>query len=105
MTTTMIYCTTGSHREAVEIGRALVEERLAACANITPSITSLYWWKGKVEESQEAVLILKTRRALTYDAIARIKQLHSYDCPCVVALAIEKGNDDFLEWIVKETTQ
>lgn len=103
MTTTMIYCTAGSHSEALTIGRALVEERLAACANVLPSITSLYWWEGKIQESQEAVLILKTRRELTYDVITRVKQLHSYDCPCVVSLAIEKGNDDFLEWIVKET--
>ena|SRR3989338_9301654 len=105
MTAEMIYCTTGSHREAVAISRALVEERLAACVNILPSITSLYWWEGKVQEGQEAALIIKTRRELVDDVIARVKQLHSYDCPCVVSLATEKGNSDFLEWVAKETKQ
>lgn len=99
-----LYVTTGSADEARRIGGALVEERLAACANIIDGMRSLYWWEGKVQDETEAVLILKTRAAQVDAAIARVKALHSYDVPCVVALPVEAGNSDFLGWIVKETT-
>lgn len=101
--TTMIYITAGSTREAVDIGRAVVQARLAACANVAPSITSLYWWEGEVREEQEAALILKTRKDLVDRVIAKVKELHGDDCPCVVSLPIASGNDDFLKWIIKET--
>ncbi len=105
MTPTMIYVTAGSKKEALGIGRALVEDRLAACANVLGAITSVYWWKGAIHEEGEAVLILKTRPELVGEAVARIKELHSYDCPCVVALAISEGNGDYFDWIIKETKQ
>ena len=100
---TMIYVTTGSAKEALDIGRALVEARLAAGANVVDGVTSVFRWQGAIEEKQEAVLILKTRRDLVDEATARIKDLHSYDCPCVVSLAIAGGNGDYLDWIAKET--
>jgi periplasmic divalent cation tolerance protein len=65
----------------------------------------MYWWEGAVQEDAETVLILKTRRALVERAVERIKALHSYDCPCVVALAVAGGNPEFLDWIVKETSE
>ena len=99
----MIYVTTGSRKEALDIGRALVESRLAACANVIDNVTSIFRWQGEIEEESEAVLILKTRRALVDEATAKIKDLHSYDCPCVLSYAITGGNPDFREWIVKET--
>lgn len=99
----MIYVTTGSRKEALDIGRALVEARLAACANVLDNVTSVFRWQGAIEEEKEAVLILKTRRDLVDEATTRIKELHSYDCPCVVSYAITGGNGDFLDWIVKET--
>ena len=99
----MIYVTTGSKKEALDIGRALIEARLAACANVIGGVTSIFRWQGKIEEEAEAVLILKTRRGLVDEATAKIKDLHSYDCPCVLSYAINGGNSDFLEWIVKET--
>ena len=99
----MIYVTTGSRKEALDIGRALVESRLAACANVIDNVTSIFRWQGEIEEESEAVLILKTRRGLVDEATAKIKDLHSYDCPCVLSYAITGGNPDFLEWIVKET--
>lgn len=105
MTPTMIYVTAGSEQEALSIGRALVENRLAACANVLGAITSVYWWEGTVQEEGEAALFLKTRPELVEDAVARIKELHSYDCPCVVALPISEGNEDFFDWIIKETKQ
>ena len=99
----MIYVTTGSAKEALDIGRALVEARLAACANVLDGVTSVFRWQGAIEEDTEAVLILKTRRDLVDEATNRIKELHGYDCPCVVSYAIDGGNSDFLDWIVKET--
>lgn len=100
-----LYVTAASREEAFAIGRALVEDRLAACANVMPGMTSLYWWDGKIEEGSEVVLILKTRANLTDRATARIRALHSYSCPCVVVLPIEGGNPDYLDWLRQETAE
>lgn len=89
--------------EARAIGEALVGERLAACANILPIMESIYRWKGAVETADEAVLILKTREALVPRLTARVRALHSYECPCVVALPITDGNPSYLAWIETET--
>jgi periplasmic divalent cation tolerance protein len=80
-----------------------VEERLAAGANVLDGVASIYWWAGAIEQASEAVLIVKTRADLVERLSARIKALHSYDCPCVVALPIAGGNPDYLEWIRAET--
>ena len=103
MTSTMIYITTSSRDEALRIGRAVVADRLAACANVLPGVISVYWWQGEVQEGAETSLILKTRSNLVERLTARVKELHSYDCPCVVALPIANGNPDFLRWIADET--
>jgi periplasmic divalent cation tolerance protein len=103
MTSTMIYVTTSSREEALRIGRVVVADRLAACANVLPGITSVYKWQGEVREDVETALILKTRSDLVERLTARVKELHSYDCPCVVALPITDGNPDFLQWIAEET--
>ncbi len=99
----MIYVTAGSRAEALQIARALVEERLAACANILGEVASIYRWQGKVEEAQEIVLIAKTKRSLAEKAIARIKALHSYDVPCAVAYNMTAGLPAYLDWIDGET--
>ncbi|HEX7928333.1 MAG TPA: divalent-cation tolerance protein CutA [bacterium] len=98
-----VYMTASSVDEAKRIGRALVEERLAACTNILPGMTSFYWWQGKIDEGQETVLIAKTREELVERLTARVKALHSYSVPCVVALPMIGGNPDFLKWIEDET--
>lgn len=103
MTATMIYITTSSREEAETIGRTLVEERLAACANVLGAVTSFYWWEGEVQADGEVSLVLKTRDDLVDALTERVKALHSYDCPCVVALPIAKGNPAFLDWIAAET--
>ena len=103
MTFATIYITAASQDEALTIGRAVVEARLAACANVFPGITSVYWWEGSRQEGSEAALILKTRQDLVDQVVAKVKELHSYECPCVVALPIVGGNKDFLDWIAKET--
>lgn len=104
MSANLIYVTAATAEKAVEIGRAAVESRLAACANVLPGMTSVYRWEGKVQEDSEAVLILKTRQELVADLVAKVKELHDYDCPCVVVLPISGGNDDFIAWIVAETS-
>ena len=93
------YITAGSRDEARRIGRALVEERLAACANILDGMTSIYRWQGAVEEASEAVLIAKTRAELFDRLAARVRELHSYDVPCVVELKVGRGNPAYLDWL------
>ncbi|WP_142846926.1 divalent-cation tolerance protein CutA [Telmatospirillum sp. J64-1] len=99
----LLYVTASSREEALRLGRALVEERLAACVNVLDGMTSIYHWQGKVEEGSEAVLILKTREELVAKATDRLRDLHSYDCPCVLALPVSQGNPGFLAWIESET--
>ncbi len=99
----LVYMTTETVEEARALGRALVEARLAACANVVPGMIPIFWWDGEVQEGSEAVLIAKTRRDLLDDLTAFVKAEHGYDCPCVVALPIEAGNPDFLDWIGTET--
>ncbi len=98
-----LYVTCANSGEASAIARTLVEERLVACANILGEARSFYWWEGKVQDETEVVLVLKTGRALSDAATRRIRDLHSYSCPCVVALDIQGGNLDFLNWIVTQT--
>lgn len=105
MAATILYVTAESTDEALRLGRILVDERLAACANVIPGTTAIYWWEGKVREGAEAVLVVKTRADLVDAATARIKAAHSYDCPCVVAFAVAGGNRDFLDWLARETAQ
>ena len=88
MAVTFCYVTAGSRDEALSIGRTVVQERLAACANVLDGVTSIYWWQGALEQAGEAALILKTRAELVERLTGRIRELHSYECPCVVALPI-----------------
>lgn len=99
----LFYITFSSASEAKNAAKSVIEEKLAACANILPKMTSIYEWEGKTEESEEVVLILKTKKGLEEQLITHIKDLHSYDCPCIVSLPIEGGNKDFLEWINNNT--
>jgi periplasmic divalent cation tolerance protein len=100
----MIYVTAPNRDAAMSLARALVGERLAACANVLDGATSVYWWEGRLCEDAETVLILKTRAELVDALIARTRELHPYDCPCVVALPIEAGNPAYLEWVRAETS-
>ena len=103
MNTRFVYITAGNQEEAERIGREVVKRRLAACANIIKCIKSFYWWDGKVQSDDEAILILKTKQELMEKLIEMVKTLHSYDCPCIVSLPILEGNPDFLKWVQDET--
>lgn len=97
------YITAGSPEEAARIGRALVEERLAGCVNILPGMTSIYRWDGAIETATETVLIAKTRAGLFERLAARVRELHSYEVPCVVELPAGRGNPAYLDWLAAQT--
>jgi periplasmic divalent cation tolerance protein len=103
MSLSLIYVTASSRDEAVKLGRALVEARLVACVNVVDGATSLYWWQGAVQEEREAVMVAKTRTELVDAVTAKVRELHSYALPCVVAVPIAGGNPEFLDWVAGET--
>jgi periplasmic divalent cation tolerance protein len=103
MSACFVYITAPDKAAARDIGRALVDARLAACANIFDGMTSVYRWQGKIQEDSEAVLIAKTRADLVPALTEKVRALHRYDCPCIVALPVDGGSRAFLDWIDAET--
>jgi periplasmic divalent cation tolerance protein len=99
-----VYITVPSREMAEKIARTLVEEKLAACVNIIPAVRSIYRWKGRVEASNEVVLIAKSRGDLFEQLEKRVKELHSYTVPCIVAWPIVAGHQPYLDWLQNETT-
>ncbi|MCA1802836.1 MAG: divalent-cation tolerance protein CutA [Rhodothermaceae bacterium] len=97
-----VYITTSGNEEAILIGQALVDDKLAACANIVDGMESIYRWEGKVVQDHETVLIAKTTGAKLEALEARVKMLHSYDVPCIVAMPIAFGSKEYLDWIRAE---
>lgn len=103
MSVIFVYVTVESEAAARKIGRALVEDRLAACANILPGAQSIYHWQGKITETAETLLVLKSRSALFAALEARIREMHAYTNPCIVALPLAAASQDFLDWVLQET--
>jgi len=103
MSECIVYITTNSEEEAEIIGRNIVAKKLAACVNIIGNMKSIYHWEGKIESAQEIILIAKTKKALMSELIENVKTLHSYECPCIVAIPIIDGNVDYIKWIRNET--
>lgn len=101
----LVYVTTSSCEEAEKIARAVVGERLAACANILGRIRAIYHWRGRVEYGDEWALLLKTQNARWKALEKRIRSLHSYEVPCIVAMPAVKGCSAFLRWIRTETAE
>ena len=99
----LIYITCKDREEAESIGRTLVEEKLAACVNIINPSKSIYRWQGKTEEAEEAILLAKTTAERATKLMVRVKELHSYECPCIITLPILEGDEEYLEWIRVET--
>ncbi|MEX2642082.1 MAG: divalent-cation tolerance protein CutA [Acetobacterales bacterium] len=99
----LVYITAASREEAHMLAKILVEERLAACANVLGDIRSFFRWEGEARDDGEVSLIAKTRTAVLERLTARVVEMHSYDCPCVVALPIVGGHAPFLSWIEDET--
>ncbi len=99
----LVMMTVSSEAEAAELGRTVVEERLAACCNIVSGVRSIYRWQGKVSDESEALCILKTRSELFDKLKVRLAELHSYEVPEVIAINIEAGLDSYLKWISEST--
>jgi len=98
-----VYATFASDQEAQRIGRQLVEEGLAACANILTPCRSFYRWQGRIEEAEEVPAILKTRAAAAERLIARLTELHSYDVPAAVVWPIARSLGAYHDWVLAET--
>jgi periplasmic divalent cation tolerance protein len=96
-----VYITASSRDEADKIACMLIEEHLAACANIFPGVLSVYRWQGKIERAEECAIIAKTTSDKFVALQKRVKELHSYECPCIVAWPIVAGSEAFLEWVKK----
>jgi len=95
----LVLTTAGSEEQAVQIARGLVERRLAACVNVAALGCSIYRWKGKIEEEEEKLLIIKTSRRLFERVREAIRDLHSYDVPEVLAIPIRDGDPEYLQWL------
>jgi periplasmic divalent cation tolerance protein len=100
----IVLTTAASEEEAHKIARHLVERRLAACVNVVPQIASIYRWQGEVEEAREWLLIAKTTSAAFGEVRQAIAELHSYDVPECICLAIEDGSATYLEWIAESVS-
>ena len=101
----LVYITCPNETEALAIARALVAERLAGSVNVLGQARSIYRWQGKIEDAAEVVLIARTRAGRMEALIARTRALHSYVCPCIVAVPIAEGPPDYLAWLTEETTE
>lgn len=100
----VIYCTVPNDFSANLIASTLVDENLAACVNIVPSITSIYKWEGSVQTDSELLLIIKTQQSKFNDVEKRIKELHENSIPEIIAVPIIKGSEEYQNWIIKETS-
>jgi len=99
----LVFTTLPSAEKAAELGKVLVEERLAACANLIPAVRSIYRWQGKVQDENEVLVLLKTRAEHLERLKLRILELHPYEVPEVLAVPVEAGYQPYLEWLAGET--
>ncbi|OGR51426.1 MAG: cytochrome C biogenesis protein CcdA [Elusimicrobia bacterium RIFCSPLOWO2_02_FULL_39_32] len=97
----VVLLTAQDQKQAEQISKMLLEEHLAACVNIIPQILSRYWWQGKIETAKESLLIVKTKKSVLKQLIKKVRAIHSYTVPEIIALPIEEGNPDYLNWITE----
>ncbi len=100
----VVFSTASCEDEAARIAKPVIEEGLAACVNIVRGVRSIYSWKGKLHDDEEALSIYKTRAGLFERLKARIKELHGYEMPEIIALNVEQGSAEYLEWIDEATS-
>ena len=98
----LVYITTSSKEESEKIANKLVEGKLAACINIVPYIESIYLWKGEIEEDEESLLIAKTKAKNIDKIIKKVKEIHSYETPAILAIPIIEGSKDYLDYLDSE---
>ena len=104
MSELIVFVTVPSGEDASRIGESLVSERLAACVNVVPGIESIYRWQGKVTRDAEWLLMIKTTDERFEEMEQRVKALHAYSTPEVIAFKISRGSDDYLKWLRGSTT-
>jgi periplasmic divalent cation tolerance protein len=100
----LVLTTLGADADALTLARTLVEEHLAACVNVLPPMTSVYRWRGRIEEDQERQIVMKTTRRQVPALELRLRQLHPYELPEFVVLATSGGSEAYLGWLVESTT-
>ncbi len=100
----LVMVTCGSSEEAETIAQLLLEERLVACVNIAGRIRSLFHWEGAIARESESLLLMKTRAECFDELSRRVKEVHSYEVPEIIAMSIMVGNPDYLDWIRESTT-
>jgi len=101
----VVFITAASQEEARRIADILVNSRKAVCVNVVPQVHSRFWWKGKIDSADEALLIVKTKASLLDELIALVKGNHSYEVPEIIALPIIGGSKDYLNWLDEETSK
>ncbi len=101
----MVFITAGSKEEAKKIGRYLLKKRLIACFNLVKNVDSFYWWKGKIENAKECLIIAKTRKSLFKKLQRAAKSVHAYDVPEIIAVPFTDSYPSYLKWLIKETEE
>ncbi|MFC2002049.1 divalent-cation tolerance protein CutA [Chloroflexota bacterium] len=101
----VVLITTANAGEARQVARVLLEQRKAACVNITEKVDSHFWWEGKIDSGQESLLVVKSKASLLPEIIELVKKVHSYDVPEIIALPVVGGNQDYLQWIDASVSQ
>jgi periplasmic divalent cation tolerance protein len=99
----VVYITAPNEEEGAKIARTLVEERLAGCVNIVRPIRSIYRWQENIEDDTEVLMIVKTQKKLFTSLNSRVKELHSYTVPEVIAVPVVDGSEDYLKWLEEVT--
>lgn len=99
----IINCTTSNKKNALEIAKILVGQKLAACVNIIPNVVSVYTWENNISEDEEFLLVIKTRKKLFKKVETAILSKHEYELPEIIMLPIEKGSEKYLKWVKSET--
>ncbi len=95
----IVMVTTPSKEEALKIVRRLLDDRLIACANIVDHVSSLFWWEDKIDEATEFLVVMKSREELFQRLSQRVKELHSYQVPEIIAIPIMAGSQSYLNWL------
>jgi periplasmic divalent cation tolerance protein len=101
--TALVLVTCASEEQGASIARVLVSEKLAACVNVIKSIRSIYRWRGNIEDDRENLLLIKTRASLVPRVERRVKELHTYDVPEVMALRFDRGSNTYVDWLLEST--
>lgn len=99
----IVFVTCPNNKVANKIANILLKKKLAACINILPKIESMYWWEGKIEKSNESLMIIKTKSGLLKKVENEIKKIHPYEVPEVISIKIDRGSEKYLNWIKRVT--